>query len=49
MGSDAVKFILDNAKITSEWVNSAYFCNKNCSECNLCNTAVKKAVYKIDY
>lgn len=42
-------YILDNAKIPSDWVKSAYYCNKNCSECTVCNTAVKKAVYKIDF
>lgn len=41
-------YILDNLKIPSEWAKTAYSCLKNCADCNLCNSAVQSAIYKID-
>lgn len=40
-------YILDNTKIPESWFLSASSCNKNCDECNVCNSVIKQAVYKI--
>ncbi|MBQ4154194.1 MAG: hypothetical protein IJE01_03220 [Clostridia bacterium] len=39
-------YVLDNTKVSEEWKNNAYYCNKNCETCKVCENAVKNAVFK---